>query len=470
MTEPSCIQPWPSNPFYWEYGDEPVLLLGATSTDKFFQLLPPAQKEELTLLAGAGGNYIRNTMSARQPIKAEAGVVGDRMNVEQAFKQLPGGVYDLKRWNEVYWEKFEHMLGMAESLGIIVGIEVFDRFDFYNLPNWDEAPWHQNPYRPANNINYTTAESGLGDEYPYLPSTNLQPFFYTVPALDNNRVVLQYQQAFVNKMVLHTIERSNVIFIIRNETHGAPEFSKYWADYIRGKCSASGKSVYITEMWEGHDITDEMHLNTLDHPETYDFNEISQGTAEIQDQEHWDNIQRVRQCLIDQGRPWPMNATKIYGADGSPWGDWIDDNWALKRFWRHIIGGAAVSRFHRPPWGMGLNTGARNAIKAVRLIESRVKMWELVPRQDLLTDRARDEAYLAANPGESYVLYFSAGRGDGSVGLQLSDYPYPFELRWLATLDGEWNGSPVKLDGGKTVTISAPSLRAHWVAVIEKAR
>jgi hypothetical protein len=43
-----------------------------------------------------------------------------------------------------------------------------------------------------------------------------------------------------------------------------------------------------------------------------------------------------------------------------------------------------------------------------------VKLWEVEPANQLLSDHADNEAYLTARPGSSYALYFPDG---GSVGL-----------------------------------------------------
>ncbi len=71
------IQPYEKNPRYWHYKGKPVLLLGGSKDDNLFQI--PELEEHLDLLASVGGNYIRNTMSARI----------DKGFEVQAFKRLP---------------------------------------------------------------------------------------------------------------------------------------------------------------------------------------------------------------------------------------------------------------------------------------------------------------------------------------------------------------------------------------------
>ena len=84
---------------------------------------------------------------------------------------------------------------------------------------------------------------------------------------------------------------------------------------------------------------------------------------------------------------------------------------------------------------------------------------------DLLTNRQSDEAYLAADPGKAYILYFTRN-GEGSVGLKLDSFPdTTFELRWVNVSTGNW-GSTTTISGGRMVTIDRPNASAHWVAAI----
>jgi hypothetical protein len=59
------IKPWTENPRYWQYKGKPVLLLGATLNDNLFQ--NDNLESHLDSLRMSGGNYVRNTMSDRDP-------------------------------------------------------------------------------------------------------------------------------------------------------------------------------------------------------------------------------------------------------------------------------------------------------------------------------------------------------------------------------------------------------------------
>ncbi len=433
------IQPWTENPGYWQFKGQPILLLGGSKDDNLFQV--PELEEHLDRIRAAGGNYIRNTMSDRKDQGFEV----------YPFKQLAGGKYDLEQWNDEYWRRFENLLRWTAERDIIVQIEVWDRFD-YSTQNWET-----HPYNPKNNVNYSYAESGFVEHYPDHPGQNKQPFFFTTPGQRNNAIVLKYQQRFVERMLSFSLRCDHVLYCMDNETSGEEEWGAYWADFIRKHARRTGKDVCLTEMWDAWDLKSEEHRRTFDHPDRYDFCDVSQNNQK-KGQEHWDNFQWVRNRVATVPRP--LNTVKTYGADGGRFGNNRD---GLERFWRHIIGGAAAARFHRPDSGLGLSRPAIAALGAARKLESLVKLWEVEPASTLLSDRADNEAYLAAHPGRYHILYFTDG---GAVGLDLENAPADYELHWIDIDTGEW-GNRETLRGGNVVSINAPG-RGQWVAAVVK--
>ncbi|MBF0431715.1 MAG: hypothetical protein HQK83_10580 [Fibrobacteria bacterium] len=431
------IRPWTENPFYWEYKGKPILLTGGSDDDNLFQMANlEAHLEELHQ---TGANYIRNTMSDR-----------DAGNMK-AFFQQPNGKYDLDQWNNEYWTAFENLLTWCEDREIIIQIEVWDRFDHSRNP-WLISAWH-----PDNNVNYTNAESGLADTYPNHPGTNEQPFFKTVPDMQNNTVLMRYQNSFVEKLLSYSLQHNNVLYTMDNETQADPKWAIYWSNFIKAKAQEMGKIVQTTEMWDAWNIMSDEHKATFDHPEQYSFVDISQNSHNS-GQTNWDNIQWAREYLSGAERP--LNSVKIYGADGGSYGNSAD---AVERFWRNLIGGMASSRFHRPTAGLGLNETAQNAIRAMRKLESLIKLWDVEPNMELLSGRSDNEAYLAAKPGELYALYFTDG---GSVDLELSTFSGRFILNWIDIVNGEW-GDKDTLIGGTKVTVDAPGT-GGWTAAVVK--
>ncbi|HKL33626.1 MAG TPA: DUF6298 domain-containing protein [Tangfeifania sp.] len=434
-----AIQPWSKNQWYWQYKGEPVMLLGASSDDNLFQW--PAEKliPHLDSMKAVGANYVRCTMSDRV----------DRGWELYPYSKISDQKYDLNKWNEEYWERFQRFLEETAKRGIIIQIEVWDRFD-YSRENW---PPH--PYNPLNNINYTMQESGLDSIYPNHPGANDQPFFFTTPKQNNNEEVLRFQKKFVEKLLSYSLDYDNVLYCMDNETSGEEAWGAFWAGFIQDKADEAGKKVYLTEMWDDWDLKSEEHKQTFDHPERYDFCDVSQNNHQ-RDQAHWDNFQWVRNYISSQPRP--INTVKTYGADGGRHGT---TNNAIDSWWRHLLGGVASARFHRPPSGLGLSELTMASVKAAREIEKEVKFWEIKPNNNLLSDREENEAYLAANPGEKYVVFFP---DNGEVKLSLEDYPSNFVLKWMSVRTGEWVASE-EIEGGKVINLKTPG-EQEWVAVV----
>lgn len=107
--------------------------------------------------------------------------------------------------------------------GIIVQIEIWDRFDHSG------DPWQDDPFNPKNNINYDEDESGLAPDYPQHPGQNQRPLFYTVLGLEGNQVILKWQQAFVDRILSFAFQYDHVLYCVDNETSGDPAWGRYWA-------------------------------------------------------------------------------------------------------------------------------------------------------------------------------------------------------------------------------------------------
>jgi hypothetical protein len=234
-----------------------------------------------------------------------------------------------------------------------------------------------------------------------------------------------------------------------------------------------GKSVHTTDMFD--DVykaeTSRGLTYQLKNRSKYDYIDVSQTNSRHADQAHWDKIKWIADAAKKMDPPYLLHMTKVYGndlaLDSKPWSRFRpgDSDNAIEEWWRNLIAGVAGVRFHRPTSGIGLYPAAKSCITATRKVETKVKFWDVEPGMDLLTNRQSDEAYLAANPGKAYILYFTKN-GEGSVGLKLGNYPdTTFELRWINIDTGDW-GPATTISGGSTVTINRPNDSAHWVSAI----
>ncbi len=433
------IQPWSENPWFWQFKGEPLMLLGASGDDNLFQWPEEILIPHLDSMVSVGANYVRNTMSDRV----------DKGFELYPYKKLATGKYDLNQWNEDYWNRFEFFLRQTEKRDIIVQIEIWDRFD-YSRDNWPP-----NPYNPKNNVNYSASESGLEMVYPDHPGRNKQPFFFSPPLLENNEVLLNFQKQFVEKLLSISFQYNHVLYCMDNETSAREEWAVFWAEFVRSAAGSAGHEICLTEMWDNWDLKSEEHKRTFDHPERYDFCDVSQNNQQ-KGQVHYDNFRWVKNYLA--ASPRPLNTVKTYGADGGRHGNTKN---GLERWWRHVTGGAASARFHRPPSGLGLSGLSMASVKAARQIEDLVPYWELQSGNHLLSGREENEAYLSFKPEGVFVLFFTNG---GKVQLDLKKWPSPFTLRWMNIRKGEWAGESV-VEGGQPIAITAPGPN-EWVAVI----
>lgn len=421
------LEPWSRNAWYWAVKDEPILLLGGSDDDNLFQWPKEQLIPQLDRIAAAGGNVIRNTMSDRKDGGFEI----------YPFSKLPNGKYDLSKWNDEYWHRFETMLTETKKRNIFVQIEIWDRFDYTDVRAHDPQRWENHPYAPANNVNYTSAETGFAKRYPEHPGQNKQLFFFSTPKQRNIVAVLKYQRAFVHKMLDHALRFDHVLYCMDNETKAEPEWGEYWAKLVRKRATAAGKRVMVTEMWDDWDLKADRHRQTFDHPELYDFVDVSQNNQNS-GQKHWDNFLYVRNYLSKQPRP--MNTTKTYGADGNKFKH--SDQDAIERFWRHLLAGAASIRFHRPDSGLGINDKAVACIRAARIVENSIPLWNVEPGNQWLDDRGQNEAYLAVTKKhDAAILYFPASKNERRIKLHLHNQPTSWRVEWTNIDTGEPAGS-----------------------------
>lgn len=456
LSDPSgsgSISIYDENTWYWEYQGEPVLLIGGTNDDNLFQWEEQVLTEHLDRLAGAGGNYVRNTMSDR-----------DAEN-DYAFQRVSDGQYDLAEWNPTYWEKLTFFLEETHKRDVIVQLTLWDVFDLSG------HAWNDHPWNPENNIN-------IGREL----WDSREEFFSTID--DDDDRGMDYQKRFVDKILSVSLQYGNVIYNINNESRESDAWENFWAQYIKEKADELGKVAYVTTMQ--FDPMDSVR-HAMTHRDIYSFVEISQNNQDSRGGRgagHWDNLMYIRNKIANApGGPMPMNNVKVYGgADGESNYSAGSETEAVNRFWRNIFAGSASARFHRPAppriWGSGLNDRTEKNIKAVNMLLEELDLYSSSPHNDLLVPRAQVpssmEAYVTANIGKQYAVYFPQGRF--TVDLDPWVYVDQVKVRWLdidnlswskpETVQVRWEGSATDWGDRGRITLTTPSNRSY-VALLE---
>ena len=462
------------HPHYWQYDGKPVLLLGGwnhghnpfidhdTDDDRDNQGVstPEQITRAMDKLVACGGNYLRCVFDPGMASGVQ----------KMPFCTKSGGRYDLRKMEGPFWARLDTFLAEAAKRDIVVQFEVWDRFDLID-GSW--GGWPVSPWNPKNNVNYTPASSGLAVSYrtfkphPFLQGVPGHPVYEKAARKRKQQydVVRRFQDLFMDKLLSVALRYDNVLYCMNNETHEDPAWGQYWMAYIRKTARAKGKRVLTTDMF---DNAFEPEKSTklacqFRHRDRYDYVDASQVNSRHAGEVHWKKTRWIVEAAGRAKPPCLVHMTKIYGndiaLDGKPWSRFRpgDSNNAIEEWWQNLIAGVAGVRFHRPTSGIGLSQMAQACMKATRNVE---------PCMDLLAGRDENEVYLAARPGEAYVLYFTAqGKGDGVVNLDLRDHANRrFRLLWIDVSTGEW-GPISSTEGGRQARIARPR-KGHWVAVL----
>ena len=433
------IRIWPKTRTHWQYKNKPVLLLGGSDEDNLFN--HPNLWANLDALRQIGGNYVRMTLSSRDP--------GNVWPYEKV-----AGKYDLNQFNAEWWDRLRQCIEMAQQRDIIVQIEFWATFDFYR------DCWLENPFNPALNGNYTADNTKLAPEWPHHPARKPQPFFHSVPELNNDIALLDHQKKFVRNVLEVTLPFENVLYCLDNETATPPQWAWYWAAFIRKEAADRGTHIELTEMWDSHDITHDQHKATFDRPDLFSFADVSQNNWQ-DGRTHYDNLMAVRSYLAErEAGPCPMNNVKVYArlhAGGE------DYDVGLDRWWQNVFAGCASTRFHRPPSGSGLDQVAQQAIHAARVLTDAFDVFACRPRPDLLAEAEPDEIYCLAEPAVAYAVYFSKG---GSASVRTTGRT-AWRVRWLDPRTGQFGVSETTQADAGLVKLAAPDDRPWTVLVYQ---
>ncbi len=435
----SPIQPSASHKQYWSMNSDNIMLLGGSVEDNLFQHQNIVA--HLDLVKSVGGNYVRNTMSSRDE--------GDVW----AFAKNDDGLYNLNNWNEEYWARFDNFLEACSERDIIVQIELWATFDFYR-ENWDV-----NPFNPKNNVNYTVERVQIPTEVNSHPTLTENNFFWSIPTQESNLRLLEFQQKFIDKLLSYSLKFDNILYCMDNETSVTSEWGKFWSLYIKKVAKEQSKKIYTTEMWDPWDLDHAAHRETFDHPEIYDFVDISQNNHKTNDA-HWDNGLAQIERLKKNNMLRPLNNVKVYGNDG---GRHKTTQNAIESFMRNVLFGAASSRFHRPPSGQGLNDIAQHVIRGTRSYIDQSDFFNAHPSNHLLSAREENEAFCRAIEGEEYAIYFPSG---GQVQLKTTIENGDIFIKWLDILSSEWT-EPTSLSIQNSLTTITTPDQKNYLAFLK---
>lgn len=437
------IQSWHSNSQFWQYRNEPVLLLGGMSTDNLFND-PELMQKNLTALENAGGNFIHCILSCMR----EGNV--------WPYSQKDGR-YNLDQFNPEFWNRLESCLREAQKRNIIVQIDLWATPDFYR------DGWLKNPFNPRNNSNYTTDSTHLVMEWSQNPGENVQPFFVSIPSKNNDTVLLSYQEKFMHKVLDVALPFPNVLYCLDTETCAPVEWAAYWADFLRRLAEKHGFPIQLTEMWDQKDIQHDIHKRTYDRPDLFSFVDISPNTwqsGEI----HYENARWMRETISESNAgSRPINNAKVHGINNP--GETCNPALNVDRWWQNLFAGCASSCFDCPDSGLGLSEPALKAIRSARAFFKEYDFFHAVPRQDLIGEREENEAFCLMVPYDKFAVYFPQG---GEVALKIVDSK-TYRVRWFDPQSAQYvssNEITVNTEP-KSISLKSPSADRSWLVSVQ---
>ncbi|MBN1675941.1 MAG: hypothetical protein JXR37_33165 [Kiritimatiellae bacterium] len=478
------LRPYTKNPMYWEHDGKPRVLLGGSFQDNPWQWAGenlPALLKHLDILKDAGGNYIRCTISSRRHAFPYCDT-----SMAYPFRHLADGRYDPTQWNEDYFERLRVFLAACDERDIVAQLEIWDTYSVTG----GQGAWDKHAWNPANHVNGNGRNIAL---------PNVRAAFFT-PAAAQDPVLGELQRRYVRKTLETSFEFGNVLYQLDNESPWPHDYSDYWATFIHECARARGKEVFVCDSRRYHSKSfTEKEFRTWAHPENahpitnsqiYNFCDISQNGGNIDDT-HYENLLWYR-AKVREHKPRPINHVKMYGfiwPTGEEWG-WEKNyryapnekvNRSGWRFWRSIFGGAASIRFHRDNCekaetgyvdtntnggGMGLSPGAQRHIRSMRMLLDAMHIFTMEPRNDLITStRAPNQAFVLAEPGRQYAVYFTGATGSNKATLAVE--PGRYAVNWLDILNAAW-GTESVLDLTGDCALEAPSGDSQWAALLKR--
>jgi hypothetical protein len=442
--EPS-IQPWPDNPHYLAWDGVPVFPLGATSYHSWTPISRPgevdfhAQLERLaSVIADIGSPHVCGFVRCLPYDPMNHSHDGAVQRVLQPWVQGEDGRYDLERINPVWEARLRDFLATALKHRIAVSLEIWDDWSVTRGPGGAYDPgagaaWNAHPFHPNNNSNY--------DERVLPASTAVcnAPFYSTIPSQAHIAPVLALQKKYVDCVLGIASDYPHILINLSNESRAHLEWSRFWADYIRGKMPAGfmiGEMPSTNRKDGGGECEQAFSPMTLCTDPRYDYVDIAQGVSGHEfgspRQQALGGSQRIRdyrQAMAEANTIRPLITSKDYTRDPNG-GDMV--------LWSRFIGGAAAARFHRPAGNhpASVSQFQHDAVKRLGHFIAQTPFWIMQPRPDILQKLPDGAgANVLAEPQSHCVIQLIGGKVGEPLALNLA--PGTWIVRWIDPSTGQ---------------------------------
>ena len=446
------------NPHYLAVDGAPVFLIGATHVHGWTPVSRPHHdyRHDLgrlqSVIDHVGSPHVRGLVRVVPYFPRLDGI--------QPWERSPGGPYHLDRINPEWEGRLTEFLDDALARGLVVSLELWEDWSVTRGPGgaYDPGPeegWNVHPFNPNRNADYGP------ETLPAATALVDAPFYCSIPSRRNNRLVLQLQQLYADRLCELSGPYPNVIHNVSNESRAPLDWSRYWAVYLREKLGP-GKLIGdmpSTNRRDGRGECDpELNPLTLLVEPAYDYADVSQAVSSHEFGEEpfaqallaGQRLAEYRSTMEEMGKVKPLVVSKDYTnfePDGVP------------VLWAKFVGGAASARFHRPLPDAEEAAVADFQFDAIRHLGEFVKgtrFYELSPERALVAQVPRGMGYLLlGRSGQEHVLQLF-GRTGGKVDLMLE--AGAFRVSWYDPHTGEWlrRDEPVRRPVGYVCTLPVP--------------
>lgn len=389
----------------------------------------------LDMLEECGHNFLRfwSWMQVKNANWSETSTLFD----PQPFARTgPGNAsdgrprFDLSRWNDAYFDRLRQRVEMAGERGIYVSIMLFEAWAIkWARPSTDPWPFH--PMHPANNVN------GITDD-PVVENGRAWDFYSL-----NCPQLLEWQKAYVRKVIDTVNDLDHVLFEIANEVPHRPE-AMAWQEHL---CA------FIHEYERG--LPKQHPVGITPEGGDHENEELFATSAD------WISPSNGRLFEYRYNPPAADGRKVILTDTDHLWGHGCEVAWIWKSFARGmnilfmdpwepipadmpgwVSGTVSLNQRYYPLWDP-----VRRNLGYTRQFARRMDLNACAPHDALCTS-----TYCLADPGREYLCYFPAG---GREGLDLWAAPGTFLVEWFDPDTGQTVHAP-EITGGRRHTLGAP--------------
>ncbi|MCD6498680.1 MAG: hypothetical protein J7M25_10325 [Deltaproteobacteria bacterium] len=364
--------------------------------------------------------------------------------VQQPFKQLSNGRYDLNQWNDTYWARLKDFVSKAKQRHIMVEYCLFSQY-----PHADMADG-------TRDSNYWAAAVNVNGAFNDTDSTNglLFEFFKDQGGTISGHPFSYYQDRLIAKAVSEIGGYGNVFFLVMNEPDTTDVSAFPWMRSRASTLKAQGNVLVAVELrpdpWQGRgSIQEDLH-------EFWDDSDVDIVGGHAYDTDPTSVGNKLHDAQL--------KGKILHDNEGH--GIRTETDQAVREAWGWAMAGGYYSFYSRDRDFSKIGDSTWDTVIAaattLRDVFESVPFWNMSPvdatgaEYDSLVSQAPGSSgwQVFAEPGLAYIVYTWGTPTSHALQIQLAAGNYTY--RWVNARNGSIVGTG-QLDGGQTASIAAPA-------------